>query len=98
SAADRSYAPPVTGRRWCRRAWNTTGMVELNPFAHEFHEDPYPTYRWLRDNDPCHLNEDLGFWALTRYADVLDASRDWETFSSSDGPMIEKIDKGSLDA
>ena len=73
-------------------------MVELNPFAHEFHEDPYPTYRWLRDQDPCYRNEDLGFWALTRYADVLDASKDWETFSSADGPMIEKIDRGYLDA
>jgi cytochrome P450 len=66
--------------------------MELNPFDYEFHEDPYPTYRWLRDNAPCYRNEELGFWALTRYADVLEASRDWETFSSADGPMIEKLD------
>ncbi|HVM52348.1 MAG TPA: cytochrome P450, partial [Acidimicrobiales bacterium] len=65
--------------------------MELNPFSYEFHADPYPTYRWLRDNAPCYRNEALGFWALTRYADVLDASRDWETFSSADGPMIEKM-------
>ncbi len=65
----------------------------LNPFSYAFHEDPYPTYRRLRDEDPCHHNEELGFWALTRYTDVLEASRDWETFSSADGPMIEKVDR-----
>jgi cytochrome P450 len=65
----------------------------LNPFSYAFHEDPYPTYKRLRDEDPCHHNEELGFWALTRYTDVLEASRDWEAFSSADGPMIEKIDR-----
>jgi cytochrome P450 len=67
--------------------------LALNPFSYTFHEDPYPTYKRLRDEDPCHHNEALGFWALTRYTDVLEASRDWETFSSADGPMIEKIDR-----
>ena len=33
-----------------------TGM-ELDPFSHEFHDDPYPVYRWLRDNAPCYRNE-----------------------------------------
>jgi cytochrome P450 len=70
-----------------------TEPLTLNPFSYAFHEDPYPTYQRLRDTDPCHHNTELGFWALTRYADVLDASRDWETFSSADGPMIEKMDR-----
>jgi cytochrome P450 len=70
--------------------------LELNPFAYEFHEDPYPTYRWLRDDAPCYRNDDLDFWALSRYDDVLDASRDWATFSSADGPMIEKVDRTYL--
>src|SRR6188508_977075 len=69
----------------------------MNPFSYAFHEDPYPTYKRLRDEDPCHHNEELGFWALTRYADVLEASRDWETFSSAEGPMIEKIDREFFD-
>ena len=67
--------------------------LELNPFSYAFHDDPYPTYKRLRDEEPCYHNPELGFWALTRYADVLDASRDWETFSSADGPMIEKVDR-----
>jgi cytochrome P450 len=66
--------------------------VELNPFAHEFHEDPYPTYRWLRDRAPLYRNESLRFWALSRYRDVLAASLDWETYSSREGTTVERMD------
>lgn len=69
-----------------------TSLV-LNPFSYTFHEDPYPTYKRLRDEEPCYHNAEIGFWALTRYTDVLEASRDWETFSSADGPLIEKVDR-----
>lgn len=43
--------------------------------------DPYPSLRRLQDEDPCHWNEGLGAWCLTRYADVEMALRD-ERFSS----------------
>ncbi|HYC21731.1 MAG TPA: cytochrome P450 [Candidatus Bathyarchaeia archaeon] len=66
--------------------------MELNPFAHEFHEDPYPTYRWLRDNAPLYRNEALDFYALSRYRDVLDASHDWQTYSSAEGTTVERLD------
>jgi hypothetical protein len=60
-----------------------------NPYSYEIHEDPYPTYRWLRDQAPCYENEQLGFWALSRFQDVWDATLDWQTFSSSAGPLLE---------
>ncbi|MCZ7525875.1 MAG: cytochrome P450 [Acidimicrobiia bacterium] len=66
--------------------------MELNPFSYEFHEDPYPTYRWLRDHAPVHRNEELDFWALSRYADVVEASRDWSTYSSAQGTTLERLD------
>ncbi len=66
--------------------------MELNPFAHEFHEDPYPTYRWMRDHAPLYHNESLRFWALSRYRDVLAASLDWETYSSREGTTVERMD------
>jgi len=66
--------------------------MELNPFAHEFHEDPHPTYRWLREHAPLYRNEQLGFYALTRYADVRDASLDWATYSSAEGTTVERLD------
>ena len=66
--------------------------MELNPFSYEFHEDPYPTYRWLRDHAPLYRNEPLNFWALSRHRDVLDASLDWETYSSAEGTTLERMD------
>jgi cytochrome P450 len=47
----------------------------FNPMAPEFVEDPYPTYRRLRDEDPVHQNP-LGFWVLTRYEDVVASLKD----------------------
>jgi cytochrome P450 len=65
---------------------------ELNPFSYAFHEDPYPTYRRLRDEEPAYRNEALDFWALSRYQDVIDASRDWATYSSAEGTTLERLD------
>ena len=43
--------------------------------------DPYPFFRRLRREDPVHHSERLDSWLLTRYDDVLAASRD-RRFSS----------------
>jgi len=51
--------------------------MELSPFSYGFHEDPYPT-RWLRDNAPVYRNDELNFYALSHYQDVLAASVDHE--------------------
>jgi len=45
--------------------------------------DPYPVFRSLREGDPVHWDPEQGFWALTRYADVLTALREVATFSSA---------------
>jgi cytochrome P450 len=63
--------------------------VEFNPFAYDFHEDPHPTYAWLRDHAPVYHNPTIGFWALSRFADVLDALHDYQTFTSTGGVAIE---------
>ena len=70
--------------------------MELDPFSHEFHRDPYPTYRWLRDHAPCYRNDRLGFYALTRYADVLAASQQPLRYSSAEGTMVERLDTRAL--
>jgi cytochrome P450 len=51
---------------------------KLNP---EFLDDPYPTYRALRECDPVHRMPDGSFF-LTRYDDCLAVYRDTETWSS----------------
>jgi cytochrome P450 len=59
--------------------------VVYNPFAYEIHEDPYPTYARMRDEEPAYYNPDLRFWAFSRFDDVLNGYRDWETFTSTRG-------------
>jgi len=60
-----------------------------SPFSYELQEDPYPTYRRLRDEAPCYHNPEIGFWAVSRFEDVWHALLDWQTYSSSAGPSIE---------
>jgi cytochrome P450 len=71
--------------------------MELNPFAWEFHEDPYPTYRWLRDHAPLYRNDPMNFWALSRFRDVMGAFLDWQTYSSVGGLVLEKMDPKHLE-
>jgi cytochrome P450 len=56
--------------------------------------DPYPAWRRLRDEAPLYRNEEHGFYALTRHADVERALVSWETFSSAKGAIIELIQAG----
>lgn len=67
----------------------------FNPFAYEMHEDPYPTYERLREEAPVYHNEEMGFWALSRFDDVLGGFRDWERFTSTHGVALEDVGRGS---
>jgi cytochrome P450 len=49
--------------------------VVFNPLLPEFHADPYPFYRRLREEDPVHQSP-LGIWVLTRYDDTVMVLRD----------------------
>ncbi len=62
-----------------------------NPFAAEVKEDPYPYYAWLRERQPVYFNDQLGFWALSRYRDVVAAARNYEVFSSAQGIGPDKV-------
>jgi cytochrome P450 len=63
----------------------TAAPVEFDPFSDDFFNDPTEIYRRLRDEAPISFNEQYGFYALARFADVLAAHRDWEGFSSAHG-------------
>lgn len=65
------------------------GPVQFNPYAHAVHDDPFPFYERLRDEAPLYRNDELGFWALSRYDDVLEALHDHGTYSSADGITLE---------
>ncbi|NMD95957.1 cytochrome P450 [Rhodococcus sp. BL-253-APC-6A1W] len=61
----------------------------FNPYDYSFHEDPYPTYRRLREEAPLYYNPDLEFWALSRHADVVAAFRDGTRLSSANGVSLD---------
>ncbi|MGH0034015.1 MAG: cytochrome P450 [Myxococcota bacterium] len=63
-----------------------------DPFSYELDEDPYPVYRWMRDEAPLYHNEALDFFALTRFQDNLDAFVDKTTYSSEWGTSLELMD------
>lgn len=61
----------------------------FNPYAFAVHDDPYETYRRMRDEAPAYYNDELRFWVLSRFDDVLNAFRDFDTFSSAGGVALE---------
>jgi cytochrome P450 family 130 len=55
--------------------------------------NPWPMYQALRDKDPVHHvvpeeRPDQDYWVLSRHADVWNAARDHETFSSAQGLTV----------
>jgi cytochrome P450 family 142 subfamily A polypeptide 1 len=48
--------------------------------------DPFADYAWMRERAPAYLDERNAVWALSRYADVIAAEKDPETFSSHRAP------------
>jgi cytochrome P450 len=66
--------------------------MEYSPYDPDVQHNPFPYYRWLRDEAPVYHNEDVGFWALTRYDDVLRASMEPNVYVSGKGMTIEGLD------
>ena len=61
-----------------------------DPYSRPFQEDPYPLYKHFRDEEPCTYNPQADFYALFRFEDVWNATLDWETMSSSLGPVARE--------
>jgi cytochrome P450 len=78
-------APPATEAR------DDGSPMEFNPYSDSFFDDPYDTYRWMRDEAPVYYSERWDFYALTRNADVVAAHRDWESFSSAYGVTLDAL-------
>ena len=71
----------------------TTAPVEFDPFSDEYFNDPTDVYRRLREEAPVYFNEKYGFYGLSRFDDVVAASRDWEAFSSTRGSDLSMMSK-----
>jgi cytochrome P450 len=56
---------------------------DVDLFADDVLEDPYPAYRRLREQGGVVYLEALDAWALPRYDNIRTALGDWKTFSSA---------------
>lgn len=65
--------------------------VYYDPYDFEIDTDPYPIWRRLRDEEPLYYNEKYDFYAVTRFDDVERGLKDWKTFSSAKGSLLELI-------
>lgn len=63
-------------------------MVDL--WSHAVLADPYPHYRWMRENDPVHHVAEHDIWVVSRHDDLVTAARDVATFSSNQGNSYER--------
>ena len=66
-------------------------MEAFDLYSPDIDADPFPHYEVLREQYPCYWSESGKLWILSRYDDIVQAALDWETFSSSQGNMIDEL-------
>ncbi len=69
----------------------TAEAVRYDPYDVEINADPYSVFRRLREEAPLYWNEEHGFYAVSRYADVERVLKEHETFISGRGGILELI-------
>lgn len=69
----------------------SSDAVVYDPFVPR--DDPFPTYRRLREEAPLYHSARWDFWALSRFDDVQAAARDTETFASGLGVALDETFK-----
>ncbi len=67
--------------------------LRYDPLADVGSPDPWAIYRRMRAEAPLYHSAERDVWALSRFADVQAAARDWQTFSSE--PGVDLDDTGS---
>ncbi len=74
--------------------WTPTddGFADLTSHDTFVQGSPFNTFARLRRDDPLHWTEwddGVGFWSVTRYADILEMNRNTTVFSSAQGIRME---------
>jgi cytochrome P450 len=70
---------------------NDGTSLSWDPYNPDHFKNPHAVFARLRDEAPLYYNEQYGFYAVSRYADVERCLGDWERFSSARGDVLEMI-------
>ncbi len=73
---------------------NTDAYADLTSHDAYTAGPPHLTYARLRNEDPVSWVEEddgAGFWAVMKYRDIIDVSRDTATFTSEEGIRLEEM-------
>ena len=65
--------------------------VEYDPFSPVIMTNPHPTYARMREEAPVFFVERFNCHALTRFEDIWETARDWETFSVERGTTSAQL-------
>jgi cytochrome P450 len=65
--------------------------LRFDPYSPAIDADPFPYYQRLRDEAPCFWSDEAQMWVLSRYADIVSAGQDWQTFSSASGNLMTEL-------
>jgi cytochrome P450 len=65
--------------------------MRFDPYSEEFFENPWEVYRWLRDEAPVYFDDELGFYAVSRYEDCMEVHRDVATYTSEHGVSLDQL-------
>ena len=68
--------------------------VYWDPYDPVIYPDPYPVYKRMRAEAPLYYNEELDFYAVSRFADVDRCLADKDSFSSAKSDIMEFIKGG----
>lgn len=66
-------------------------MFSFDPYSPAVDADPFPFYKVLRDEHPCFWSKEANMWVLSRYADIMAALGDWQTYSSAQGNLMTEL-------
>jgi cytochrome P450 len=66
-------------------------VFTFDPYSPAIDADPFPYYKTLRDEHPCFWSPEAQMWVLSRYADIVTAGQDWQTYSSASGNLMTEL-------
>ncbi|MBU3723930.1 MAG: cytochrome P450 [Burkholderiaceae bacterium] len=66
-------------------------MFSFDPYSPAVDADPFPFYKTLREQHPAFWSKEANMWVLSRYADIVTALNDWQTFSSAKGNLMTEL-------